>query len=62
MELAELFVDVAVDVAVEILVEVLAKIAGGMELEAQVKIWQLKARVEIQQLEELKVLLIAVHY
>ena len=55
MELAELFadvvMDVVMDVAAEILMGVLAKIAGGTELEA---------RVEIQQLEELEVLLVAV--
>jgi hypothetical protein len=47
VELAE----VLADVVAEILIEVFAKIAGGTELEAL---------VEIQQLKELKVLLIAV--
>ena len=61
MELAEVLTDIAADIIAEILVEVLTKIAGGTELEAQVKIQQLKTWVEIQQLEELKVLLIAIH-
>ena len=53
MKLAEVLTDIAADIAAEILVEVLAKIASGTKL---------KARVEIQQLEELKVLLVTVHY
>jgi hypothetical protein len=56
VELAE----VLTDITTEILVEVLAKIASGTELETQVKIRQLKVWVKIQQLKELKVLLIAV--
>ena len=38
------------------------RISGGTEFKAWVEIWQLKARVEIQQPEELEVLLVAVHY
>ena len=51
MELAEGLTDVAADIASR--TELLIKLTGGTELEAQ---------IEIQQPEELKVLLIAVHY
>ena len=71
MELVEVLADVAADITVKILVEILAKVfvelTSEMELartepEAQVKIRQLKAWVEIQQLKELEVLLVAVYY
>ena len=56
-----------VEDTVEAAAEVLIKLAGEIKLvrtepEAQVKTQQLKARVEIQQLKELKVLLIVVYY
>ena len=53
------------EAAAEILAEVLVELAGETELaqtepKARVEIRQLEAQVEIQQLKELKVLLIAV--
>ena len=53
MELAEVLADVSVDVAADITgrTELFVELTGGMELEA---------RVKIQQLKELEVLLIAV--
>ena len=60
MELAEALADVAVDVAADVAgrTELLVELAGGTELEVRVEIRQL----EIRQLEELEVLLMAVRY
>ena len=45
----------SVEVFTEVLLEVLADVAGRTELEARVEVQQLKARVEVQQPEELEV-------
>jgi hypothetical protein len=53
----EVLAEVAAEATAEILAEVLVELAGGTELVQT----ELVAQVEIQQLEELKVLLIAVY-
>ena len=62
---AEVLAEVAAEATAEILAEVLVELTSRTELVrtelvARVEIRQLEAQIEIQQLEELEVLLIAV--